>query len=163
MYQESQFDPDAISYAGAEGLMQIMPATANELGVENINDPKDNITAGVKYMRILRDQFEQELPLEDKTWFTLASYNAGFTRIKHARALAGKMGLDSNRWFGNVEKAMLALSKPYLEEGELRRFCHCGQAVIYVREIRSLYHNYVRLTETAQIARAEIPLRIRDI
>ena len=163
MYQESQFDPEAVSYAGAEGLMQIMPGTANELGVENLNDPKINITAGIKYMKILRDQFEQELPLEDKTWFTLASYNAGFARVRHARALAGKMGLDSNRWFGNVERAMLGLSKPYIEEGEFRQFCRCGQAVVYVREIRSLYHNYVRLTETAQIAREEIPLRIRDI
>jgi membrane-bound lytic murein transglycosylase F len=163
MYQESHFDPEAVSYAGAEGLMQIMPATASELGVEDLNDPKSNITAGVKYMRILRDQFEQELPLEDKTWFTLASYNAGFTRVKNARALAEKMGLDSDRWFGNVEKAMLALSRPYTKEGEVRRLCHCGQAVVYVREIRSLYHNYVRLTETTQIARAEIPLRVRDI
>ncbi len=163
MYQESQFDPEAVSYAGAEGLMQIMPATANELGVENLYDPKSNISAGVKYMKILRDQFEQELPLEDKTWFTLASYNAGFNRVKNARALAEKMGLDSNRWFGNVEKAMLALSKPYTRDGELRRLCHCGQAVVYVREIRSLYHNYVRLTENTQIARAEISLRVRDI
>jgi len=71
MYQESHFDPEAVSYAGAEGLMQIMPATASELGVEDLNDPKSNITAGVKYMRILRDQFEQELPLEDKTWFKI--------------------------------------------------------------------------------------------
>jgi len=163
MYQESQFDPEAVSYSGAEGLMQIMPATANELGVEDLNDPKSNITAGVKYMKILRDQFEQELPLKAKTWFTLASYNAGFTRVKNARALAEKMGLDSDRWFGNVEKAMLALAEPYIEEGEVRRLCRCGQAVIYVREIRSLYHNYVRLTETTQIARVEIPFRVRDI
>ena len=163
MYQESQFDPEAVSYAGAEGLMQIMPATANELGVENLYDPKTNISAGVKYMKILRDRFEQGLPLEDKTWFTLASYNAGFARVKNARKLADKMGLDSNRWFGNVEKAMLALSKPYTRDGELRRLCRCGQAVVYVREIRSLYHNYVRLTETTLIARAEISLRVRDI
>ena len=162
MYQESQFDPDAISYAGAEGLMQIMPATANDLGVEDLSDPISNITAGVKYMKILRDQFEQELPLEDKTWFTLASYNAGFARVKNARALAVKMGLDSNRWFGNVEKAMLALSRPYTREGEVRRLCRCGQAVVYVREIRSLFHNYVRLTENTQIARADTKINSRD-
>lgn len=163
MYQESQFDPEAVSYAGAKGLMQIMPATANDLGVQDLSDPVSNITAGVKYMKILRDQFEQELPLEDKTWFTLASYNAGFTRVKNARALADEMGLDSNRWFGHVEKAMLALSKPYTREGEVRRLCDCGQAVTYVQKIRSLFHNYVRLTEDVQIARADIPLKARDI
>ncbi|MEE9160231.1 MAG: transglycosylase SLT domain-containing protein, partial [Gammaproteobacteria bacterium] len=162
MFQESQFNPDAISYSGAEGLMQIMPATANDLGVEDLSDPRSNITAGVKYMKILRDQFEQELPLEDKTWFTLASYNAGFTRVKNARALADKMDLDSNKWFGNVEKAMLALSKPYTREGEIHRLCRCGQAVVYVREIRSLFHNYVRLTENTQIARADTKINSRD-
>jgi len=162
MYQESQFDPDAISYAGAEGLMQIMPATANDLGVDDLSDPISNITAGVKYMKILREQFEQELPLEDKTWFTLASYNVGFNRVKNARMLADKMGLDRNRWFGNVEKAMLALSKPYTREGEVRRLCRCGQAVVYVREIRSLFHNYVRLTENTQIASADTKINSRD-
>ncbi|MCH8846173.1 MAG: transporter substrate-binding domain-containing protein [Proteobacteria bacterium] len=163
MYQESQFDPAAVSYAGAEGLMQLMPATARDLGVEDVNDPTLNITAGVKYMSILRDQFEQGLPLEDKTWFTLASYNAGFTRVKKARLLAEKMGLDSDRWFGNVEKAMLKLSKPYTQDGEVKRLCRCGQAVVYVQDIRSLYNNYVRLTEITQLARADIDLKARDI
>lgn len=163
MYQESQFDPAAVSYAGAEGLMQLMPATARDLGVEDVNDPTLNITAGVKYMSILRDQFEQGLPLEDKTWFTLASYNAGFARVKKARLLAEKMGLDSDRWFGNVEKAMLKLSKPYTQDGEVKRLCRCGQAVVYVQDIRSLYNNYVRLTEITQLARADIDLKARDI
>lgn len=163
MYQESQFDPAAVSYAGAEGLMQLMPATARDLGVEDVNDPTLNITAGVKYMSILRDQFEQGLPLEDKTWFTLASYNAGFARVKKARLLAEKMGLDSDRWFGNVEKAMLKLSKPYTQDGEVKRLCRCGQAVVYVQDIRSLYNNYVRLTEITHLARADIDLKARDI
>jgi len=163
MYQESQFDPAAVSYAGAEGLMQLMPATAEELGVDDLYDPTSNINAGVRYMKILRDQFEQELPLEDKTWFTLASYNAGFNRVKKARALAEKMGLDSDRWFGNVEKAMLELSRPFTRDGEIKRLCRCGQAVVYVQDIRSLYKNYVRLTETTQLAKADIGLKARDI
>jgi len=163
MYQESQFDPAAVSYAGAEGLMQLMPATAEELGVDDLYDPTSNINAGVRYMKILRDQFEQELPLEDKTWFTLASYNAGFTRVKKARVLAEKMGLDSDRWFGNVEKAMLELSRPFTRDGEIKRLCRCGQAVVYVQDIRSLYNNYVRLTETTQLAKADIGLKARDI
>ncbi len=163
IYQESQFDPASVSYAGAEGLMQIMPATADDLGVQDLRDPVSNITAGVKYMKILRDQFEQELPLEDKTWFTLASYNAGFNRVKDARILADEMGLDSNRWFGHVEKAMLALSTPYTQEGEVRRLCDCGQAVDYVRNIRSLFHNYVGLIEDSQIAGANTALKDRDI
>ena len=57
---------------------------------------------------------------------------------------------------------MLALSKPYILEGEIRRLCRCGQAVVYVREIRSLFHNYVRLTENTQIARADTKINSRD-
>jgi len=152
MYQESRFDPEAVSYAGAEGLMQIMPKTAEDLKTKDVYDPKSSIQSGVKYLGMLRDQFEHELLLEDKTWFSLASYNAGFNRIKYARLLATEMGLDKNKWFDNVEKAMLVLARPYKKDGEIVRNCRCGQTVVYVQEIRTLYNNYVRLTQSTQIA-----------
>ncbi len=155
MYQESQFNPEAISDAGAEGLMQIMPDTAKYLGTEDVYSPKNSIKAGVKYLGILRDKFENNLLLEDRIWFSLASYNAGYNRVKRARRIAEDMGLDGNRWFGHVEKAMWELAKPYKKEGELVRNCRCGQTIAYVREIRTLYNNYVRLTETVQIASNE--------
>ena len=152
MYQESRFNPDATSHVGAEGLMQIMPETAEDIGAENLDDPADSIEAGIKYLAMLRDQFGNDLLLEDRTWFSLASYNAGFGRVKRARQLAAEMGLDSDRWFGNVEKAMLVLAKPYRKDGELIHSCRCGETVVYVHEIRALYNNYVRLTQTAQLA-----------
>ena len=155
MYQESQFDPDAVSNAGAAGLMQMMPETAELVGTNDLADPKQNIHAGIKYLSMLRNRFEDDLLLEDRTWFSLASYNAGYNRVKRARDLAAKMGLDENRWFGNVEQAMLALARPFKKEGELVQNCRCGQTVIYVREIRTLYHNYVRLTQSTQVARSD--------
>lgn len=154
IYQESQFDPEAISYAGAQGLMQLMPETANELGVNDLHDPETNITAGVKYMESLRERFEQELLLEEKTWFTLAAYNAGFNRVRDARVLAESLGFDSNRWFANVEKAMLLLSQPNSQTNGKRR-CRCRQTVIYVKNIRSLYYNYVELTEASKVVSTE--------
>jgi len=156
MYQESQFDPEAVSYAGAEGLMQIMPETAEDLKTKDVYDPKSSIRSGVKYLGMLRDQFEEELLLEEKTWFSLASYNAGFNRIKSARSLAIEMGLDKNKWFDNVEKAMLVLARPFEKEGEIIRNCRCGQTVVYVQEIRTLYNNYVRLTQSTQVASNDI-------
>jgi len=156
MYQESQFDPDAISYAGAEGLMQLIPATADLLGISNLNDPDISIHGGIRYLDYLRGKFEQDLRLEDRTWFSLAAYNAGFNRVKRARALAAKMGLAEDQWFDNVEKAMLELSKPYYKDGVRIRYCRCGQTVYYVREIKTLYSNYVRLlTQTVRIASSE--------
>lgn len=71
MHQESAFKLKATSYKGARGLMQLMPATAMRFGVTNIYDPKQNIDAGVKYMRWLMNKFNQDVNL------ALAGYNAG--------------------------------------------------------------------------------------
>lgn len=71
MHQESSFKLKALSYKGASGLMQLMPATARRLGVTNIYDPKQNIEGGVKYMRMLLNMFNQDVNL------ALAGYNAG--------------------------------------------------------------------------------------
>jgi membrane-bound lytic murein transglycosylase F len=152
MYQESRFNPMAVSDAGAEGLMQLLPATAAMIGIQNLNDPDTSIHGGVRYLDYLRGQFEDSLPLEDRTWFTLASYNAGYNRVRQARELAERMNLDSSRWFNNVEIAMLRLARPYMKDGEVARVCRCGQAVVYVREIRTLYNNYLRLTQSVKAA-----------
>lgn len=71
MHQESSFKIKATSHKGASGLMQLMPATARRFGVTKIYDPKQNIEAGVKYMRWLLDYFDQDVVL------ALAGYNAG--------------------------------------------------------------------------------------
>lgn len=151
MFQESRFDPNAYSSAGARGLMQLIPTTAREMGVNDSQDPADNIYGGIRYLSYLRDRFEDSLLLEDRIWFTLAAYNAGFSRVKKARALAGEMGLDQNKWFANVELAMLRLARPYMQNGKRKRYCRCGQAVVYVREIRTRYFNYIRLLENQRI------------
>ena len=152
MFQESQFDPKASSYAGAKGLMQLIPATAKLMGIKDSNNAESSIYAGVRYLNYLRGKFEDALLLEDRMWFTLASYNAGYGRVKRARALAEKMGLDKDQWFDNVELAMMDLAKPYIKNGEKVRYCRCGQTVAYVREIRTRYFNYIRLIETQSIA-----------
>lgn len=152
MYQESQFDPEAVSRAGAEGLMQLLPETAQLLGITDLSDPDNSIHAGIKYLAYLRNRFEEALIPEDRIWFTLAAYNAGYNRVKRARRLADEMGLDGDRWFDNVEAAMLALSRPYKRDGAVIRYCRCGQTAHYIREIRTLYNNYVRITRSLRIA-----------
>ena len=152
MFQESRFDPNAYSSAGAEGLMQLIPSTARMMGVNDSNDPEDNIYGGIRYLGYLRDKFEDSLLLEDRIWLALAAYNAGYGYVKRARALAEEMGLDRNKWFDNVELAMLALARPFMRDGKRVRRCRCGQAVVYVREIRTRYFNYIRLLENRRIA-----------
>jgi len=146
MYMESQFNPQALSGAGARGLMQLLPETASLLGIDDLSDPGLNIYGGIRYLDYLRRRFEQDVSPEDRTWFTLAAYNAGYNRVKRARRLAASMGLDADRWFNHVEKAMLILSKPYTRNGDVVRYCRCGQTASYVRDIKTLYNNYVGLT-----------------
>lgn len=135
--------------------MQLLPTTADQLGVTNVTDPATSISGGVRYLDYLRGQFEDNLLLEERTWFTLAAYNAGFNRVQRARRLAEEMNLDASRWFDNVEVAMLALARPYWKDGEVHRQCRCGQTVVYVRDIRTRYNNYVRLTGTVRTADTE--------
>ena len=143
MFQESRFDPHALSVAGAQGLMQLTKGTQELMNVDDAQDPRQNIAAGIKYLAQLRDRFEPELLPEERAWFSLAAYNAGFSRIRQARERTAEMGLDRDRWFGNVERAMLAMAKPFLRDGERTRICRCGETVVYVRDIKARYSDYL--------------------
>lgn len=145
MYQESKFNPKAKSWVGARGLMQVMPKTAKELGITDLKNPESGIKAGVKYLNWVRDRFESELNVKDRTWFTLAAYNAGQGHVKDARRLARQQGLNPNRWFGNVEKAMLLLSKRKYSRKARHGYVRGIEPVNYVREIRSRYRAYLRI------------------
>lgn len=78
---ESDYDPRAVSYAGARGLMQLMPETAERLGVKDINDPRENIFGGVRYLRLLANMFNGDLD------FTVAAYNAGENAVIQHRGV----------------------------------------------------------------------------
>ena len=142
MYQESHFDPQATSTAGAIGLMQLMPATASALGFADPTEPETGIHAGIKYLHQLRDRFGSDIPASERTWLALAAYNIGFDRVRRARDRAQEMGLDPGKWFGNVEVAMREMNG---------RGCACGQAIIYVRAVRSLYFAYRNLKLAAEL------------
>jgi len=110
-YQESGLDHNKKSHRGAIGIMQIKPSTAKQMGIFNINSVENNIHAAVKYLAFLRDRYFSigQLRARDRVRFSLAAYNAGPAKVQKARRLAKRMGLDPNRWFRNVEIAMLKL------------------------------------------------------
>lgn len=147
MYQESRFDPTAKSWVGALGLMQVMPRTARELGLENLRKPETGLHAGVKYLAWLMERFEPELEVADRTWFALAAYNAGIGHVHDARRLARQMGWNADKWFGNVENAMLLLSKKKYARGARYGYVRGEEPVKYVRQIRDRYQAYIALTE----------------
>jgi len=106
-YQESQLDHSKRSHAGAIGIMQMLPSTAADknVGIPDIEVLENNIHAGVKYLRFLRDRYFSDPAIDplNQNLFAFAAYNAGPARIRQLRAEAETMGLDPNVWFGNVE------------------------------------------------------------
>ncbi len=110
-YQESGFNNNKVSPRGAVGIMQIRPATAADpnVGITDIRNLENNINAGTKYLSFLQSRYfdDAKIPLQDQVRFSLAAYNAGPVKIRRGRNMAKDMGLDPNRWFRNVEIAML--------------------------------------------------------
>jgi membrane-bound lytic murein transglycosylase F len=123
--------------------MQLLPRTARELGFVDLHDPETAIHAGVKYMNWLRDRFEPELPVRDRLLFTLAAYNAGAGHVRDARRLAARLGKNPDRWFDNVEEAMLLLSRRQFFSNATHGYCRCREPVNYVREVWMRYNAYV--------------------
>jgi len=142
MYYESKFNPRAESSMGAKGLMQVLPKTYRSLGFREVTTPEKGIWAGIRYMSILRDRFEADVPATERTWMAMASYNAGYGHVLDARRLAEQLGLNPNRWDDNVEKAMLMLR--YSRYARRARFGYVrgDRPVKYVNEIRKLYNAY---------------------
>ncbi len=106
-YQESRLNQSLRSEAGAIGIMQLLPTTAADknVGIPDIETLENNVHAGVKYLRFIRDRYFSDPSIDalNKNLFTFAAYNAGPAKIRRLRAEAKKKGLDPNVWFGNVE------------------------------------------------------------
>jgi membrane-bound lytic murein transglycosylase F len=157
MYQETRFDPKVKSWVGAQGLLQVMPATAREMGFKSINTTEQGIAAGIKYLDHVRQQFPDSMPVIDRMWFTLAAYNAGSGHVRDAIVLAKQQGLKPDRWFDNVEKAMLLLSKKQYAAKARYGYVRGQEPVKYVREIRQRFNAYVQLTDVNEAARELSP------
>ncbi|MCP4683813.1 MAG: transporter substrate-binding domain-containing protein [bacterium] len=144
IYQESRFDPEANSWAGASGLMQLMPAMARKFGADSLSDPEQSIAAGTAYLAYLQNLW-RAIPGEDnRRTFVLASYNVGENHIADARRLAKTLGRNLDLWDDNVEDCVLLLSDPeYFQRDEVRYgFCRGKEPYNYVRQILDRYEHY---------------------
>lgn len=99
-YTESAFDPQAVSSAGAIGLMQIMPTTADHLGVKraNLTNPEISIQASVKYSKELMQHYADIQDPQERIRFSLAAYNGGPLHVDGARSKARQQGHDDQQW-----------------------------------------------------------------
>lgn len=144
-YQESAFDPNARSWAGAQGLMQLMPRTAEELGLQpqEVHRPERNVDAAARYIRRLTSLFADVRDAQERIKFVLAAYNGGHGHVRDAMALARKYGKDERRWT-DVAPFVLGLQSPkYYRDPVVKHGYMIGsETEAYVRNILERYRDY---------------------
>ncbi|MTI22623.1 transporter substrate-binding domain-containing protein [Fulvivirga sp. RKSG066] len=148
IYQESRFDPKAKSWAGAIGLMQLVPETGYRFGANNLLDPAQSIKAGINYLKYLDDLWLKTVEDDDeRKKFVLASYNVGLGHVVDARQLAKKYDRDPTKWDDNVEYFLLMKSKPEFFRDEIVEsgYCRGEEPVNYVKQIFNRYDQYKQL------------------
>ncbi len=157
MYQESRFEPRAKSWAGAMGLLQIMPATASDLGLADPYDPQQNIEAAVRYLKWLEDNYwkEEIADPEERVKFILASYNAGAGHVFDAQRLTEAEGGDPAVWedvaYWLLRKSEQAVyTRPEVRNGYARGL----EPVHYVSIILERYEHYQQFVDGEEGAAA---------
>lgn len=144
-YQESNFNPRVESWAGAIGLMQVMPETGQYFGVRDLWNPEKNISVGVRFLKFLDDYWKKTVVDEgERKKFVLASYNVGLTHVIDAQKLTRKYGRKIDLWDDNVGYYLAQKSDPkyYRDALSAAGYCRCDGPVIYVKQVLKRYEEY---------------------
>ena len=155
IYQESRFNPEAESWAGAFGLMQLMPGTARNYGITKDSPAAAHIKAGVNFIEWLDDRFVDEITDPDeRIKFILASYNIGYGHIQDARRLAEQYGADPNIWHGSVEEWLMKKSDPDYYNDQVVKYGYARgiETYHYVREVIDRYEHYKNIVNSDVLA-----------
>lgn len=138
-YQESHWDPKAVSYTGVRGLMMLTQAAAKEVGVTNRVDPSQSIFGGAQYFKNILARIPARVTdEEDRLYMALAAYNVGFGHLEDARILTEKHGEDPNKW-ADVRKYLPLLSKRQYYSQTKHGYARGWEPVHYVKKIRNYY------------------------
>lgn len=144
-YQESCFDPQAKSWAGACGLMQIMPTTADHLGLPrtSLHEPEANIAAAARYMAELQGHFSDVRDPRQRILYALAAYNGGYHHIRDAMELTRKYGGNAYNW-GDVKEYVLRLRMPAYYNDPVVKYGYMRgtETADYVEKIRMRWVDY---------------------
>jgi membrane-bound lytic murein transglycosylase F len=143
--QESRFDPSVISWAGAVGLMQILPATGKIYGIDVKASPESNMKAGILYINYLQNYFSDKIPdSTERLKFILAAYNAGAGNIVDAMKLAKKNGKNPLLWDDNVASYLIKKSEPkyYKDPVVENGYCRGDEPVNFVSQVLKRYLEY---------------------
>ena len=147
-YQESHWDPKAISQTGVRGMMMLTQKTAKEMGIKKRTDPSQSILGGANYFQKTLEKLPETIPKADRMWMALAAYNLGFMNLNKARKLTDKNGRNAESWSDVSEFLPIYLDKKY--KNELMKGQNKGkEALEYVERIR-LYYETLSLIEKSK-------------
>ncbi len=149
VFQESKFNPGLESWAGAKGLMQLMPSTAESYGVDDRSNPEQSLEAATKVIKVLWDRFEDVPDTLERIKFTMAAYNCGYGHVVDARTLTRREKLNPNIWDENVAEAILKLSYPenYNRASIKHGYVRGVEPFTYVKQVFDRYENYAQFIE----------------
>ncbi|RKZ15663.1 hypothetical protein DRQ53_08415 [bacterium] len=150
-FQESRFDPTAVSWAGAHGIMQMRPRTAG-VSADALRDPRLNITLGAAHLQMLYDRYKGVSETE-RMRFTLAAYNCGQGHLDDARKLSRLLGLDPDIWEGSVRESLLLLRQPAYHRMVRYGYVRGNETVAYVRGIEQRFEMLQHMTPRAHNTR----------
>lgn len=137
-YQESHWNPRAISPTGVKGIMMLTKLTAKDLGIEKRTDAEQSIKGGAQYLRELSEKFPDDMDKQDRLWLTLAAYNVGFGHVKDAQLITEQRGGNPNKWVDVKENLPLLSMKRWYQHTR-HGYARGKEPVRYVENIRSYY------------------------
>ncbi|MCW9014752.1 MAG: membrane-bound lytic murein transglycosylase MltF [Gammaproteobacteria bacterium] len=137
-YQESHWNPRAVSPTGVRGIMMLTRKTAGQLGIKNRLDPKSSIFGGAKYLAQISARFPEDIKEPDRTWFAMAAYNVGYYHVLDARKIAIQQGKDPNKWIDLKTTLPLLSQKKWYKKTKFG-YARGWEPVRYVEGIRRYY------------------------
>ena len=148
-YQESLWDPAAVSPTGVKGVMMLTLGTMEHLGLNNRRDPGQSIRGGARYYSMLKNKMPQRIPEPDRTWMSLVAYNIGFGHLEDARKITQQNGGDPDKWV-DVRKYLPRLSQLRWSQHTEHGYAPGQVAVRYVENVRSYYDILIWVTQREQ-------------
>lgn len=137
-YQESHWNPRAVSPTGVRGIMMLTQQTAGQLGIKNRLDPKSSIFGGAKYLDKIRRRFPDEITEPDRTWLAMAAYNVGYYHVTDAQQIAEQLNKDPNKWT-DMQHVLPLLARKKWYKKTSRGYARGWEPVKYVTNIRRYY------------------------
>lgn len=145
-YQESHWNPNAVSRTGVRGLMMLTLQTAEQLGIDNRLDPRSSVFGGAEYLTDIRSRIPERIKEPDRTWLALAAYNVGMGHLEDARVITEIRGGNPNRWLDVKQNLPLLSDRDWYSRVEYG-YARGREPVQYVENIRSYYDILVWLVD----------------